>query len=175
MQPGFDLKFRTMIKALSETVLPAVDAGNKAATEQIQVTIGLLQQMREQLDYAHWYEVVDAKSMGALADKLAALTGKTADKAKAVADETRAIAARYDVTLSGLRGANEKLRETISNTIESAYGLGKKDINTKIQALVLTHAEEQLTRERAFVAAAKFDVFPDTLRSIEDSLKAARF
>jgi hypothetical protein len=33
--------------------------------------------------------------------------------------------------------------------------------------------KDQTSRERAFVAKTGFDVFPDTLKSIPDSLKAA--
>ena len=40
MQPSFDLRIRTMNKALADVVLPAIDPDNKAATEQLQLVIG---------------------------------------------------------------------------------------------------------------------------------------
>ena len=77
MQPGFELRLTTMMKALSETVLPAVDAQNKAAVEQMHIVIGSLALLREQIDFSHWFEVEEARDMAGLIMDLAALTSST--------------------------------------------------------------------------------------------------
>jgi hypothetical protein len=171
MQPGFDLRLRTMIKALSETVLPAVDPGNKAALEQTHIVIGSLELLREQIDYAHWYEVVDAKSMARLVESLAGtFADPTTAAAQTVAAETLATAARHDITLTALRDANRNLRDAISAIVEATFVQSDEALRNRVQRLVIDQSEQQITRERAFVARTKFDVFPDTLLGIEESL-----
>jgi hypothetical protein len=46
-------------------------------------------------------------------------------------------------------------------------------IDATNRALVLTHGEAQIGRERAFVATAGFDVSPDNLPSIDEALSSA--
>lgn len=174
MQPSFDLRLRTMIKALSETVLPAIDSSNKAALEQTNIVIGSLELLREQVDFAHWFEVVDAKGMAAMVDTLVAITAlPSAAKAREVAAQTLAVAERYDIRLSTLRDANRELRDVISTLIEEAFALDDEGVRKQVQQVVLERSEAQISRERAFVAGTHFDVFPDTLLSIEESLRRA--
>lgn len=163
-----------MMKALSETVLPAVDTGNRAAVEQLHMVIGSLRLLREQIDYAHWFEVADARTMAPLIDRLAAEVGSDAGaRATAKAAAALATAERHDVTLATVRDANRELRSTISAMIEAANASADDSLRRRVQAMVLAHSEGQIGRERAFVAATGFDVFPDTLASIEESLVRA--
>ena len=58
----------------------------------------------------------------------------------------------------------------ISATVEKAFAAGKADVRDKVQAMVLAHSEEQLGRERAYVAGTRWDIYPETLQTIEGSL-----
>jgi hypothetical protein len=172
MQPGFELRLTTMMKALSETVLPAVDAHNKAAVEQMHIVIGSLALLREQIDFAHWFEVEEARDMAGLIMELAALaalppTASATDTAR----RSLALAERHDIRLSTLREANVDLRAMISLLIEEAAAAGDDSLFDRTQALVLAHGKRQIGRERAFVAGTNFDVFPDTLQTIEETLQ----
>ena len=51
MQLRADLQLATAIRALTEVVLPAVDADNALAVEQTQVVIGMLQLMAARLPW----------------------------------------------------------------------------------------------------------------------------
>ena len=55
MRPSFDLRLQTMMKAMTEVVLPAVDPDNSAAVEQANLVIGSLNLLTEQVEYAHWF------------------------------------------------------------------------------------------------------------------------
>jgi len=174
MQPGFDLRIATLLKALSETVLPAVDRGNSAAVEQLHLVVGSLKLLREQIDYAHWFEVVDARSMAALIDRLAAEIDSDASRQAVVtAAEMLAIAHRHDVTLTTVRDANRTLRNAISALAAASHAAADAGAGKRVQSMILAHSEGQISRERAFIAATGFDVFPDTLVSIEESLARA--
>jgi len=174
MQPGYDLRIYTMIKALTDTVLPAVDSGNRAAVEQLHLVIGSLKLLRDQIDYAHWFEVADARSIVRLIGQLAAEVDLPAVRtAQGRAVDLLAIAERHDVPLTTIRDANAELRSAIRTIIEDAQASSDASDRRRVQSLVLAHSEAQISRERAFIAATGFDVFPDTLQSIEESLLAA--
>ena len=90
MQPGFDLRIRSMIKALSETVLPAVDPANKSAIEQLHITLGSLALLREQVDYAHAFEMADLRDMTAILAALPELAGSVSDQTRQVVAKAEA-------------------------------------------------------------------------------------
>lgn len=176
MQPGFDLRIRTMIKALSETVMPAVDPASKAAVEQLHIVIGSLELMREQIDYAHWYEVVDGRSLIALAERFAKEAGQPLGaEVDAAMAAVREAVTRHDLTLDEQREANRQLREAVCNAIEGVLGRSDPAAAQRLTATVLDFSEEQIGRERAYVAKTNFEVFPDTLKTIRDSLTTSPY
>ena len=174
MQPSFEYSITAMIKALSETVRPAVDGADKAAAEQLAIVIGSLSILREQIDFSHWFEVAEARDMADLVQALVAVVPlPSAAEAQAVAAQALAVADRHDVRLSTLRDANRALRASISLLMEQAFAAPDEVLRRKVETLVLDRSREQVTRERAYVAGARFDVFPESLRSIADALAAA--
>ena len=175
MQPGIDLRMRAMAKALAEVVMPAVDATNKTAIEQGHIVMGSLEIIRQQVEYAHWYAVADLLSLCQLASDLASIDGLDADdKLRDAVASGEAMAKRWDIPLSHLSQPNSALRDMISATVEKAFATGKADVRDKVQALVLAHSEEQLGRERAYVAGTRWDIYPETLQTIEASLTRAK-
>ena len=174
MQPSFDHRIRTMNKALTEVILPAIDPDNKGAVEQLQLVVGSLNLMNEQIDYAHWFEVTDGRSMTAMADKIATLAGQPVDDATATAiAAVRDAGSRHNLTLSAIRQANYDLRETLSAMIARVLESSDAATHKAISLAVIDMSEDQTSRERAFVAKTGFDVFPDSLKSIVETLEAA--
>ena len=171
MQPGIDLRMRAMAKALAEVVMPAVSATNRAAVEQGHIVMGSLEIIRQQVEFAHWYAVADLLSLCQLASDLASIDGLDADgKLRDAAAAGNAMAKRWDIPLSTLGQPNAALRDVISATVEKAFASGKAEWRDKVQALVLAHSEQQLGRERAYVAGTRWDIYPESLQSIEASL-----
>lgn len=174
MQPSFEFSITAMIKALSETVRPSVNPDDRAAVEQLNIVIGSLGVLREQIDFAHWFEVVEARDMSELVRALVSITSLAASAhALSVATKALEIAERHDVRLSTVRDVNRELREVISLLIEQAFDSSDAVLRRKVETLVLERSRQQVTRERAFVAGTKFDVFPDSLLSIEAALNAS--
>jgi len=66
VQPGYDPRIRSMMKALAETIIPAIHGTNRAAVEQAHIVLGSLERLRQQIDYAHWFEVRDTRGMARL-------------------------------------------------------------------------------------------------------------
>ncbi len=174
MQPSFDLRIRTMNKALTEVVLPAVDPENKAAIEQLQLVVGSLGLIQEQMDHAHWFEIVDGRSMIAMAEKVASVSGEgLGEEVEDAIAGVKDVGSRHDVTLTQIREANWLLRETLSQAVGGLLARADEDTARAISKTVIDMSEDQTSRERAFVAKTGFDVFPDSLKSIPGSLKSA--
>lgn len=172
MQPSFEARITTMIKALSETVRPALDEGDMAATEQLGIVIASLAMLKDQIDYGDWFEVSETRSLTALIGTLAGLgTFPSAAEALAAASDASALAQRHDRRLSTLRAANTGLRSNIHQLMEEAFATGDAGIRAEVRKHVLAHSSPQISRERAFVAGANFDVFTQSLKTIEECLE----
>ena len=171
MQPSFEARITTMIKALSDTVRPAVDRTDMAASEQLGIVIASLALLREQIDFGDWFEVCETRSLAGLIRALAVLGAfPSAAEATAVAADALALAERHDRRLSTLRTANVGLRGAIHQLMEEAFAATDAAVQAEVRRLVLAHSAAQISRERAFVAATNFDVFPHSLKSIEQCL-----
>jgi hypothetical protein len=174
MQPGFDLRLRAMAKALSEVVLPAIDPANRAAVEQAGIVLASLELVRQQVDFAHWYEAAELISLCGLARGIGEVVEPgAAANLRAEAAAGLEMSRRWDLSLTTLRDASAALRELICGAVENACERADASAQAAVRALVLKHSEEQLGRERAYVAGTRWDIFPDTLQTIEASLPKA--
>jgi hypothetical protein len=172
MQPDFDLRLRTMQKALSQVVIPALQPGNKQAQEQASLVLGSLEVIRQQVGYAHWYEAADLVSLCNLGEALGAIEGLDVGTAlPAARRQGLALTSRWDVTLDQLREAAATLREAISGVVESAYGYDSRAVVLAVTREVMAHAREQIGRERAFVAPMNWDGYPESLQPLAESLR----
>lgn len=155
--------------------MPAIDPANRMAMEQAGVILGTLDLLREQIDFAHWYEAADLMSLCNLAADLEAVPGlQVAMGLAAVRTHGAGLATRWDVALPPLREASAALRDAISLTVEAAFAQSDDAIRSTVQRLVLDQSRDQLGRERAFVAGTKWDGFPETLQTIDASLRRVR-
>ena len=110
MVPDPDLQLKMVIKALSETVTPAVDPNNKVAQEQLHLAVATLGVLRSRLPMTRRYYRALAQDAIALARELEKATGASkplgaaidavsnalADPALPVNDRTRAVDADGD-------------------------------------------------------------------------------
>jgi len=168
MSPDLDLRFRTMMAALTDIIMPALDPNNSLAKEQAGLLLGSLAMIRSQIDYSHAFETVDLMAIIALAERLKALIGKDAhDADQAVAMGKEVLSGRH--ATSALRTANRDVRAALRLLIERAERAGPQ-IAASVQKAVLAQSDEAIQRERAWVVGTGFDVFPETLKSIPASL-----
>lgn len=168
MSPDLDVRLSTMLSALEEIIKPAIDPGNSLAAEQTELLLGSLRMLQEQMDYIHAFETAELRSMIQLADTLAAIVGG----AMACADDPVVVAAKAALGLpiasSVLRDASRAIRASIRLVVETAEQ--NTETRLSIQRAVLEHSERLIGRERAWVAGTGFDVFPESLRTIPQSL-----
>lgn len=87
MQMRPDIQIQSMIKALTDVVLPAVDADNKLAHEQTRLVIGLLGLMGKQIPMQFQYDCDELGRLLEFATELQRATG--ADQPELVAQQQR--------------------------------------------------------------------------------------
>jgi hypothetical protein len=167
MQMREDLQLQTAIRALCEVVLPAVDAGNALAVEQLQVVIGTLQFMAARLPLRFNY---DRDELARLLELCRALdTGERSALAAATAAGTDTLAGAR-TSPAELLAAIRSLRELSGAEITARYRDGSETERARVTQLVLDHAAQQLLRERAWVAPQGWEIQPEALPAIEELL-----
>lgn len=172
MQPSIDLRLRAMIKAMKESIAPAIDPSNQTALEQAKVVAGSLDLIRQQIDYVHWFEAVEVLAHAALIEALTEVDANSVSATiQADAADAKTLPARWQCSLATLRDANNALRESIAGLTADFAACEDPDIRSRVAGIIIRHEEDQLRRERAFVAPTGFDVFPESLLPLEKVLE----
>lgn len=174
MVPTITARLRTMMKAMQEVVLPAVDPNHSIAQEQARLVLGSLNLILQQVDFAHAFEVVEAREMQSLGKELAALlkANSAPEAAKSIPEINAASAAIEDplTPTTALQQINQALRGTIGSLIQAGESSGDAALIKQIAQRVLAYAESQLTRERSWIAATGFEP-PGATLPIAEAIK----
>lgn len=165
MRPDVPMRLRSMVKAMTETVLPEL-AGRPAALAQAEIVVGSLEMLEEQIDHLRAFAVVDLEAQAALCRMLADVVPDLADEGTEKACAA-ALAAAADpaVRPSELEEHVRTLRAAASAVVTAAYARGDPRVAEHVLAVVVDDARAQVDRERAWVRHAGFDVFRDALGS----------
>jgi len=160
MIPEIDTQLAAVIKALSDNVLPAVDAGNPMAAEQIQLCLATLGLVKTHLPELHRYLRRDLETHLSLARQIKQLADKTGVRASSAAP---AIADSEKTLVDPEMGATEieaqarRLKEAIVDLMTAARGSA---IEREIAALVIETEEIVLLRSRAWSIGMGFEPDP---------------
>lgn len=160
-----DIQIASMIKAMTEIVLPAVDTENKLAQEQTRLVIATLQLVAKRLPLAYRYDrdeleryvrlareliaALDADLAPMLLTELETLTTHSAD----VLERARAEPAEMEAAIFDLRA---RVGELIAQTRAS----GDQQAREAVWRLVLVASKQELDRERALVVDIGFEADP---------------
>lgn len=174
MRPAIQLQ--AVIKALSEVVLPAIDADNKPAIEQAKLSIGLLSLLAEQLPVQFSFDcdelarliatgrvLVESAAGGAATQTAAAALGDALDRATATLDGARSGPAK-------VVGTVRRLREATGTLVTEAHADGTAEARAAIDRAVLAMSAEQLLRERALMRMQGWEPDPKAIPPLADLL-----
>lgn len=156
LRPEFQIQ--TVIKALNDVVLPALDPGNKLAQEQIQLAIGTLHLVLKRAPLRYRYERNDLARLAELAETLQQQAESLPQAAQALAALAASSAKGRDVLQRAqaepgeLEDANLELRDRVGAVVSVAAASAEGGTLRSIQSAVLAHAQEQLLRERAWLS-----------------------
>lgn len=154
MNPSIELRLRSMIRAITETILPAVDPGNSLAQEQTRLLLGHLHALL--LQHAH-------------AGEIAQLVKRDAER---LANDLLREVRGGPQTM----GAALHLRAALAGTGSIAHAVEQLLVASGVdgdpvfvdfsERTVLDYSRSQASRGRAWFKAMGFDSAPDTLPDI---------
>lgn len=160
-----EIQIQSMIKAMIDVVLPAVEQENKLAQEQARLIIGTLQLVAKRLPIAYRYDRDELDRYVQLARELLAKVGGTV-AGPAVA-ELEKLAARGSDVLdraraepAELESAAFELRGSVSELIRQTRATGNPEVRAAVWQLVLAASKTELDRERALVVEMGFETDP---------------
>ena len=167
------LQIQTAIKAMTDVVLPAVDAGNKLAQEQARLVIGMLHLVAQRQPLMYRYDRDELSRFLALADTLQSQVKDIPDAAQTLHALTSSVEIGADVLdraqaePSELEAANFDLREKIGALVTAVYSSPDKNKLKHVSATVMAHAKEQLLRERSWLIGQGWESHPESIPEIE--------
>lgn len=179
MQLRPDIALRSMIKSLTDVVLPAVDPGNRLAVEQLQVAIGLMAMMEQRLPLAFSFDCDELRRLLAFAEALAGDVGE----APAAVRELHALATaaqsgaevldRAKADPAEVLAAIRSLREASGTVVTAAYRGGDEACKAALMQRVLAMSKEQLLRDRAWVSSQGWEPHPEEVPPIVELLRGS--
>ena len=157
MNPTIELRIRTMIRALNEIIMPAIDQNNALAREQAGLLVGHLHVLLMHEGREQRIGEVERCSLVGLADALL----ENSDGGDATAAATKRLRdLPDDVDIDTLSHAVEAL------IIEAGVD-GSDGFKRACDRLVIEHAREDMQRSRVWFKAMGFDHDPNALPGID--------
>lgn len=178
MQLRSDIQLKSMIKALRDVVIPAIDPANRLAVEQAQLVTGMLGLMQHQLPLQYRFDRDELgrlihlfhglKVICDLDPALESLPGKY----KGLMTESRAVLEGSAVDPERLHDTVRRLREVAGEVVIFANEHADEPARQRIEREVLELSREQLLRDRALVAPQGWEPDLLALPSIHSLLSA---
>jgi hypothetical protein len=153
MIPTIDERLASVIRSLTDVIAPSLPQGGGLAHEQIQMCIGHLSIVRQQIDKAPAFELDERHDAEALARALVSLEGYGA-KSK-VAREALASLLRRDI--KDPRTARVELNRNICDLITAASEDSDRAFLKELQTVVLTFEGKRIHKDRIWFAPFGFD------------------
>jgi hypothetical protein len=174
-----DIQIQSMIKAMIDVVLPAVDPEHKMALEQARLVISTLQLVAKRLPIAYRYDVDELRRYVAFARDLVAEVGP--DVGWPVMTELQTLAADGGDVLdralaepAEIESAIFELRLAVGKLVQEANQQGSSEARKTVRKLVLAASKVELGRERALVVDMGFETdLNDMPVPIEQQLPAS--
>ena len=157
MNPSVELRLRTMIRALNETIIPAVDPNDSLAQEQAGLLLGHLHVLLQH----HGREQKVCDNEHEALKKLALALIESSDGG----DVTEAATKRLRQLVND--GDIDSLSHAVEALIVDAGTDGSEAFKKTCDALVIQHGREATLRSRIWFKSMGFDHDPDSLPEID--------
>ena len=167
MVPDFDLQLQAVLKALRDTVAPAVDPANKVAIEQLHLSMATIAMVRDRLPQARRFARRQLEDGLELARAVAAAAGRDPmiDRGPLDTALARASAQLNDAAADtqGFEAANAALTVATVAVINAAQN---GTAIAAIDAAVLRYSAPAIERARAWCLSAGFEPDPTAIRPL---------
>eukprot|EP00456_Euglypha_rotunda_P004953 TRINITY_DN10837_c0_g1_i5.p1 TRINITY_DN10837_c0_g1~~TRINITY_DN10837_c0_g1_i5.p1 ORF type:complete len:183 (-),score=29.75 TRINITY_DN10837_c0_g1_i5:403-951(-) len=151
------LQIQTIIKAISEDVIPALDQTNQLAMQSAHLAIGTLTLISQHLPLEYRYDCDELARLVSTADILRSQAhgGEATSRAVAGLKEATRVASdvleRARADPSEILASIRALRAATADTVRAVYGEGSEATQSAVEGTVLALSKDQLLRDRAWL------------------------
>lgn len=171
-----EIQLQSMIKAMTEVVMPAVDPDNDLAREQAQLVVGMLHLMAVRLPWQFHFDVdALARALQLSSDICQDAVG--GPKTRAAVAALNDAATQGNAVLAGAKSSPEdleqmllKLRSETACALEALHSDGEQESRKAIGRIVLTATQDQIERERAWFSPQGWDTEAEAPAPLETLL-----
>ncbi len=174
MQMRPEIQLQSILKAMTDVVLPALDPKNPLAQEQARLCMGLLNLMATQLPKQYRFDCDELERLLALSNRLQQFPEAKQSAPRAfglLAEETQ----RADAVLSRARAepaevlnAIRALRSATGDAVQRAFENDTQGKHTaELQRAVMDSSREQLVRDRSWLLAQGWEPNPKAIPDID--------
>ena len=154
MVPDIALRIQTMLRSMSDTVIPSIPEQESVSREQAYLVMAHLRVIADQIDRGFQFQLAELKDFVTLNLVLSAkATGGVASEAcaraaKLCADRARPLTELEVPSQSEIDALILELRQTADDLVKASIADGTQAFRDYVSAAVTDHAKRQLTRER---------------------------
>jgi hypothetical protein len=174
MQMRPEIQIQSILKAMTDVVLPALDPQNPLAQEQARLCMGLLGVMAGQLPLQYRYDCDELGRLMALARSIQQLPGMAQLAPNAVgalahgAKQADDVLTRAQAEPQELLQAVRTLREATGNLVQEAFANDPTGGHTEaLQRAVMDASQQQLLRERSWLLGQGWEADPGAIAAID--------
>jgi hypothetical protein len=179
MQMRPEVQIKSMVKAMTDVVLPAIDPANKLAQEQARLVVGMLSLMAQQLPLQFRFDCDELARLLRLAAALEQASSRAPEVQVCVLEMNQAAmvaAATLELAQVGpeqVKEAVRTLRGTTSLVVRAVCNATDGRAMQQVQDAVLAASKEQFLRDRSWVLMQGWEPDPAAIPRIQDLLRAA--
>lgn len=154
MTPNVDERIASIVRSLSEVVLPHLPSEASLAQEQVQLCIGHLQILRAQIDQVPTFEREELDDALTVARELAATVAGAEHTAAAVTAINVAVAASDG---SDVRGERKRVLQAVDSLVKAVSIDGLPEGKSAVSSMILQHEAARSLKDRQWFAPFGFD------------------
>ena len=166
------LQIHTVIKAMMEDVIPAMDQSNQLAMQSAQLTIGTLMLIAQHLPLEYRYDCDELARLLATSKTLVTQASGLAASSELAAAGTVAadVLDRARAEPSEILDAIRSLRAATADTVRAVYAEGSDSVQASVEKTVLAMSREQLLRDRSWLLMQGWEPNPALVPAIDTLL-----
>lgn len=154
MIPDTDERLASVVRALTDVILPALPPEAGLAQEQVQLCVGQLQILRAQLDSILAFEAEELTDAVALGEELIGMSDHGGLRSALAA-------ARTAQTPADIRGARNTIHAAIADFVTAPAEHAPSDRN-RVHDAVMRAEKRRVVKDRRWFAPFGFDIAPPT-------------
>ena len=157
MIPTVDERLASVVRALTDVVVPSLPPEAGLALEQIQLSIGHIQIIRAQLDAAPAFEREELSDAIAVGEALKHLSGGDETRAAVGVLDDKTSAAAAAEGLSEVRAARGAIHDAVTTLIGAVSRDGDDPSRAALRSVIISQERARALKDRRWFAPFGFD------------------